>query len=94
MSREELRERDARLDAAQHYYESHQQALEEEKAKVYSLAQQKSQKGENIDAELQKYNELKRQQNNNFDNYKAERDRICAEYENRKEKEYQEELSM
>ncbi len=74
-------ERDARLDKAEHDYRSHQDAIAEEKEKVKSQAEEKSARGENCDAEKERYNELGRQENANFDNYKSQREKIYSEYE-------------
>lgn len=73
-------ERDARLDKAEHDYRSHQDAIAEEKEKVKSQAEQKYERGENCDAEQERYKELGRQEDANFDNYKSQREEIYAEY--------------
>jgi len=74
-------ERDARLDKAEHDYRNHQDAIAEEKEKVKSQAEEKSARGENCDAEMERYNELGRQEDANFDNYKSQREEIYSEYE-------------
>lgn len=71
-------ERDARLDKAEHDYRSHQDAIAEEKEKVKSQAEEKSARGENCDAEMDRYNELGRQEDANFDNYKSQREEIYS----------------
>ena len=97
MSRaDELRnERDAKLDKAEHDYRSHQDAIAEEKEKVKSQAEEKNAKGENCDAEMERYNELGRQEDANFDNYKSQREEIYSEYEGQiEEAEKQEEVEQ
>ncbi len=74
-------ERDAKLDKAEHDYRSHQDAIAEEKENVKSQAQEKSARGENCDAEMERYNELDRQEGANYENYKSQREEIYAEYE-------------
>ena len=78
-------ERDARLDKAEHDYRSHQDAIAEEK----------NARGENCDAEMERYNELGRQEDANFDNYKSKREEIYSEYEGQiEEAEQQEEAEQ
>ncbi len=88
-------ERDARLDKAEHDYRSHQDEIAETKEKVKSQAEEKSARGENCDAERERYNELGRQEDANFDNYKSQREKIYSEYEGQiKEAEQQEEAEQ
>lgn len=88
-------ERDAKLDQAEHNYRSHQDAIAEEKEKVKSQAEEKSARGENCDAEMERYNELGRQEDTNFDNYKSKREEIYSEYEGQiEEAEQQEETEQ
>ncbi len=88
-------ERDARLDKAEHNYRGHQDAIAEEKEKVKSQAEEKSARGENCDAEIDRYNELGRQEDANFDNYKSQREEIYSEYEGQiEEAEQQEEAEQ
>lgn len=88
-------ERDSRLDKAEHDYRSHQDAIAEEKEKVKSQAEEKSARGENCDAEMDRYNELGRQEDANFDNYKSQREEIYSEYEGQiEEAEQQEEAEQ
>lgn len=73
-------ERDAELYKAEHDYRSHQDAIAEEKEKVKSQAEEKNARGENCDAEIERYNELGRQEDTNFENYKSQREKIYSEY--------------
>ena len=88
-------ERDAKLYKAENDYRSHQDAIAEEKEKVKSQAEEKSARGENCDAEMDRYNELGRQEDANFDNYKSQREEIYSEYEGQiEEAEQQEEAEQ
>ena len=69
--------------------------IAEEKEKVKSQAEEKSARGENCDAEMDRYNELGRQEDANFDNYKSQREEIYSEYEGQiEEAEQQEEAEQ
>ena len=88
-------ERDARLDKSEHDYLINQDAIAEEKEKLKSQAEEKSARGENCDAEMERYNELGRQEDANFDNYKSQREEIYSEYEGQiEEAEQQEEAEQ
>lgn len=88
-------ERDAKLDRAEYYYRSHQEVIAEEKEKVKAQAEEKNARGENCDAEIERYNELGRQEDANFDNYKTQREEIYSEYEGQiEEAEQQEEAEQ
>lgn len=88
-------ERDAKLYEAEHYYRSHQDAIAEEKEKVKSQVEEKSSKGENCDAEMERYNQLDNQEGSNYDNYRAQRQDIYSEYEGKiQEAEQQEEAEQ
>lgn len=88
-------ERDARLYKAEHDYRSHQDAIAEEQEKVKNQAEEKKANGENYDAEMERYNELNRQADANFDNYKSQREEIYSEYEGQiEEAEQQEEAEQ
>jgi hypothetical protein len=84
-------ERDSKLDQAEHYYRSHQDAIAEEKENIKQQAEEKTKEGKNCDAEMERYNELSRQEDANYDNYKAQRDEIYSEYESQIQEAEQEE---
>lgn len=86
-------ERDAKLDKAEHDYRSHQDAIAEEKENVKSQAEEKNARGEKCDAEIERYHELSRQEDNNFDDYKSQRDKIWSDYKEQIEEAEQEEES-
>lgn len=74
-------ERDARLYRAEHDYRGHQDAIAEEKEKVKAQAEDKRARGENCDVEMERFNELSRQEDANFENYKSQREEIYYEFE-------------
>lgn len=85
------KERDAILDTAEHKYRSHQDAIAEEKEKVKSQAEEKNARGENCSKEIDRYKELSRQEDSNFDTYKSYRDKTYADYERKIEEAEREE---
>ena len=65
--------------------------LEKITDKILSEAQAKADRGENCDAEQERYNELGRQEDNNYDNYRNQREEIYSSYESQIQEAEQEE---
>ena len=87
------KERDAKLSEIDHNYQQRQSDLENEKKKVLDQAKEKQAKGEDISPETNRYNNLSSQQDQNFDQYKANRQNVYNEYDSKisaveKEEEY------